>query len=136
MSCLVVHKPVALGYPIWILHRHVHASVWPVLHGEVAVGIITFEILYSIPVGAGREKINRYQRIEILALSYHVLLLDVGEHVVEVKGHLVVEQRGGIANGQVVAVIIVVVDNASGCHAASRKISEVFLVSCRKRNRL
>ena len=133
---LVVGEVVALGNPIGVLHRHSLTSVRPVLHGKVTVGVVTLEILNSIPVGTGGEQIQRNQRVEILSLRNHVVLLDARHHVAQVEGHLVVEQLGGIAHREVVTVEVVVVDNTTGIGGTQREIGLVFVRSGRERQRV
>ncbi len=127
VALLVVDKLVALGGPIGVLHTHAHVAPRPVLHGEVAVGIVALKVFHGVEVGPWGEEIEGVERVEILALRNHVLLLDRGEHIAEVKGELVVEELAGVAHAQVVAVVVVVVDESLRVVGAQREISLIVL---------
>ena len=85
----MVDKALALGLPIGVLHRDV-VVVGPVLHGEVATRVIALVVAQLGEVIPGGEQIDRHQRIVVLALADHVLLLDGGEHVAQVECHAVI----------------------------------------------
>ena len=60
--------------PIRVLHLQV-ISIVPVLQIDIAHCIIGFKLLYSIKVLTTRKKINRGQRIEVLSLCQHILVI-------------------------------------------------------------
>ena len=131
---LVVGEVVALGNPIGILHRHGLATIGPELRGEVAVGIVTLEVGHSLPVGTGGEEVEGHEGIEVLSLRDHVVLLHARHHVSEVEGGLVAKHLRGVAHGEVVAVEVVVVDDASCIAGADGGIGLVLLVTRRERH--
>ena len=110
----MIGEVVTLCNPIGVLHRHGLTTVRPVLHAEVTVGIVTLEILNGIPVSASGEQVKRNQRVEILSLRYHVVLLDARHHVAQVEGHLITKQLRRVTNRKVVTVEVVVMDNTAG----------------------
>ena len=111
MALLVVDETLALSLPVGILHRDV-VVVGPILHGEIAARVIALIVAQLGEVIPGREQIDRHQRIVVLALTDHVLLLDNSEHVAQVERHAVIKKVGGIAHAHVVAVVVVAVDDA------------------------
>ena len=125
VALLVVDEALALGFPIGVLHRDI-IVIGPILHREVAARVIALVVAQLGEVVTGGEQIDRHQRIVVLALADHVLLLDGGEHVTQVERHAVVEETGGVAHAHVVAVVVVAVDDSVGIGGTERQIGLVL----------
>ena len=124
----MVDKTLALGFPIGVLHRDV-VVVGPILHGEIAARIVALEIAQLAEIVTCGKQVDRHQRIVVLALTDHVLLLDSGEHIAQVERHAVVKETGGVAHTDVIAVVVVAVDDALGIGGAERQISLVLVAA-------
>ena len=110
---------VAVAYPVGVLSGHAVVAVLPVLYVEVACRVVYLIHLDFVPVVAAGEEVCAYDGVHVCTLVYHVPIVLIDVACVEVKGHLVVEECGGIADVEVVAVVAVVGDDTlrvdSGC---------------------
>ena len=126
VALLVVDEALTLGLPVGVLHRDV-VVVWPVLHGEVSARVIALIIAQLGKVVTSGKQIDRHQRIVVLALADHVLLLDGGEHIAQIERHAVVKEVGGVAQAHVVAVVVIAVDDALCVCGSERQIGLVLV---------
>ena len=107
-AVLLVLAEVAVVDPVWILHCHTGVTDRPILCRESSCDIISLVHLHCIPVSATREDVGTDQRVVVCTLVDHiaVLLEDVACSDIEV--HLVLEERCGVAESEVVSVVCVV----------------------------
>ena len=114
---LVIVAQVAVVYPVRVLHAQVAGEVVaPELFHQLGAGIVPFEVAVQVEVLAAGEEICRCQRVRIDSLVGHVLVL---LHYIArtcVKFQFVFQEIGCIAEGEVVAVIYIVWDDAVGVH--------------------
>ena len=106
----MVHKLFLLGNPVGVLHQVSLVEPRPVLGLEVARQVVAAVVLHALPVTTSGEEIQSIERVVVLTLSNHILLADVGQCIVEVQSQLVIAELGGVAEVEVVAVEVVVVD--------------------------
>ena len=128
---LMVDEALALCDPVGVLHTHV-VGVRPVLYGEVAVRVVTLIVAELAEIVAGGEEIDSNERVVVLSLRDHVLLLGSGEHIADIERHAVVQERCGVAESHIVTVHIVAVDDALGVGGAYREIGLVVVAAHRE----
>ena len=112
-AVLLVLPLLVLGDPVGILHR-VLEVVGPVLRLDVAAGVIALVHAHLGEVVSRREQVHRDDRVAVFALGDHVLLVHAAVGHVDVHREDVLHEVGGVAEGEVVAVHVVVVDDATG----------------------
>ena len=114
---LVIVAQVAVVYPVRVLHAQVAGEVVaPELFHQLGAGIVPFEVAVQVEVLAAGEEICRCQRVRIDSLVGHVLVLLHYIACTCVKFQFVLQEIGCIAEGEVVAVIYIVWDDAVGVH--------------------
>ena len=127
---------VAVGNPPGVLHRQTVVAQRPVHRLDVAAHVVALVVLVLVDVVTAREEVNRHQRVGVLTLREHVLLLDFRVHGVQVEGHAAVEELRGVAGGEGVAVEVVVLDDTSGVDRTGRNVGLVLLVARREAHRV
>ena len=127
---VVVHLPVR--DPVGILQVVFLSAIRPELGLEVAFGVVAFEDADSVEISVGRHQVDGDDRVVVFALGDHVLLFDLGIAEAQVEGQPVVEELGGVAQGEVVFVQIVVVDDAPGIVRGDGGIDLVLVISGRQ----
>ena len=136
VTVFVVFAQVAVVDPIGVLHRHAGIAHGPVLRIETAGGIVTLVHLDIAPVIAARKDISADQRVVVGTLVGHVAVFlhhIAGTHV---EFQFVVEERGGIAEREVVSVVTVVGDDTARIDRRGREIGLVLFGTCRERHAL
>ena len=88
--------------------------VGPVLGLDVAACVVTLIHLHLGEVVTGREQVHRDDGVAVFALGDHVLFVHPAVGHVHVQREEILHQVGGVAEGEVVAAHVVVVDDAPG----------------------
>ena len=135
VALLVRVAEVAVGDPVGVLHPQVAALHVrrPELFHELRTLVVTFETAVEVEVLAPREEVGRDQRVRVDALVGHVLVLLVDVAGRGIQTQLVVQEVGGVAEGEVIAVVFVVGDDPVGIDCRSREIGLVAVRTARKR---
>ena len=136
VTLLVRIAEVAVGDPVGVLHPEVtalHVRRPELLH-ELRTLVVTFETPVKIEVLTPREEVGRNQRVRIDALVGHVLILLVDVARRSIQTQLVLQKIGGIPEGEVVTVVLVVRDDAVRIDRRGRKVGLVAVRAARDRH--
>ena len=118
--------------PVRVLHIDTTVTPAPVLYADVTCIVIDFVLTYFIEVLTTGIEIESRQGVVVVALSYHILLILQDVLRPEVKRQLIAEELGRVADGKVVAVVLVIGENPSCIGRSGRDISLVLLRTCRQ----
>ena len=108
--------------PVGVLHGMLEI-IGPELGLDATTGVVAFVYFHFGPVFAGRKQVNRNNGVAVFTLGNHVLLVHATVGDVHVQGQDVLEDVRGVAETEVVAAQVVVVDNAAGVGDGGRQIS-------------
>ena len=137
VAVLAVLAQVAVADPVGVLHLiGIGSHRRPVLLVDAARGVVAFIHLHIRPVVAAREEVSRHQRVGVDALIDHVAVFLDNVAGTQIEVHLVLEERRGIAESEVVTVVTVVGNDTARIDGAGRSIGLAALVARRERNRL
>ena len=129
-AVLVILPLLVLRNPVRVLHG-VLEVVGPELGLETAAGVVALVDLDFAPVFAYREEVHGNHGVAVFTLGNHVLLCHVTVGDVDVHGQDVLEKVCGVAEADVLAVHVVVVDNAAGMGDRGRHVGLAALVTRR-----
>ena len=96
---------------------------------QVHTGIITFEHTYIIEILTTRETVKSRQRIIVISLRHHILVILKNITGTGIECHLVFQETGRVTDSEIIAVVSTVGQYIGGVGSRSRQIRLILLVT-------
>ena len=125
-AVFLVFAQVAISNPIRVLTGICFETLWPILSADATRSVVAFIHHHVVPVVAAREQVGSNQWVAVLTLVHHVAVGLANVITAHVDGEFVVHRLCGVAESEVVTVIIVVRHHALRVDYRCRSIGLIF----------